>query len=108
MAITSRTDRIVRNIVRRTTVRIDRGTRVVTNFLQFKEDKALGANAPVVPVLQKAQLDMMRLTPISVLLESISSFCVTSLAARIWKMFKTKESERLDIRCSEKRSGLRV
>lgn len=80
----------------------------MTNVHQFREERAVGANATVVHVLQKAQLDTIRLTPMSVPLQNISSFCVTTQAARIRTMFKTKESEKLDIICSEKRSESRV
>lgn len=108
MANTSCTYKTVRKLARRTAVRKGRGTNVGAIDLQFKELKGVGTKPTVVSALQKAQLDMVRLTPIRVPLQNISSFCITSLGTRFRTMFRTKWQEKLEIICSKKWSKLRV
>lgn len=94
MAITSRTDRIVRNMVRRTAVRIDRGTGVVTNVLQFKEERAVGANVVLAQVMHKDQFKVVELATISVPLLNVPSLSVLCLAARISALLRTKRPKK--------------
>lgn len=79
----------VRELARRTAVRKGRGTNVRTIGLKFEQYKGVGANPTVVQVSQKTQLDMIRLTPISVALKNISSFCITGLDTQIRVLLRT-------------------